>query len=545
MAMGKWSGTKAVQGELFLTSADVPRSPGHVFYERLNRLLAGAGFDAFVESACREFYDGGAAGGRPGVPPGVYFRMLFVGYFEGIDSQRGIAWRVADSLSLRAFLGLSWTDDTPDHSSLTKIRQRLPGSVHDAVFRWVLKLCADQKLLTDPSATGVDSTTLEANAAMRSIVRKDTKQSYFEFVKTLMKDDDASLSTSPSPSPPASPTPTSPASQSPEPTPAAPNPAPSPPSPASDATPSSTPSPSGPTLAEVIRFDRKRKGKTCSNRDWQSPVDPEAKIARMKDGTTHLAYKAEHVVDLDSEVILAARIYAADERDTQTMTHSVMTARCHLEQAGLGAMTIEAGVADKGYHTKEQLSLNAHFGIRSFVAEPDRPHHYNWSSDETGDQQRAVDANRRRQRSESGKARQRRRSEVTERSFAHVCETGGSRRTWLRGVAKVQKRYAMAIAARNLGLVMRKVFGIGKPRTLQTGGPGGSGGNGNGDGPGDGNGGGDQGLESLLKHLLRDVTRFSRREFAPVRKRTPRARFGLWEHVERGERRKWGSSTGC
>jgi transposase len=455
MAMGKRS-DEPVQGELFVTSGDLPKSLGHPFYAKLNQLLAEAGFDSFVESACAPFYDAGDAGGRPGVPPGNYFRMLFVGYFEGIDSQRGIAWRCADSLSLREFLGLSWSEASPDHSSLTRIRQRLDEGVHAAVFDWVLALCAEKKLLTDPTTVGVDSTTLEANAAMRSIVRKDSTQPYREYLKTLMKAEGVD----------------------------------------------------DPTATEVQKFDRDRKDKTCSNADWESPVDPDAKIARMKDGTTHLAYKAEHVVDLKSEVILAAEIYPANQMDTQTLTDSVGTARCHLTQAGLTELSVDAAAADKGYHGREQLALAAFYSIRTYVAEPDRPHPNRWVG-VPAEQKDAVYANRRRGIGARGKALQRLRSEKTERSFAHVCETGGSRRTWLRGLAKVRKRYAMAAAARNLGLLMRKVFGIGKPRVLQPQGPPGGGSKGGGDGGGPGGGGkqgpgeGPESPDTFLRRLIR------------------------------------------
>ena len=455
MAMGKRS-DEPVQGELFVTSADLPQSLGHPFYAKLNQLLAEAGFDAFVESQCEKFYDAGDAGGRPGIPPGTYFRMLFVGYFEGIDSQRGIAWRCADSLSLREFLGLSWKEASPDHSSLTKIRQRLDQGVHDAVFEWVLTLCAEKKLLTDPKAVGVDSTTLEANAAMRSIVRKDSQQPYREYLKTLLKAEGVE----------------------------------------------------DPTAAEVQRFDRDRKDKSCSNADWESPVDPDAKIARMKDGTTHLAYKAEHVVDLKSEVILAAEIYPANQMDTQTLTDSVVSARCHLTQSGLTELSVDAAAADKGYHGREQLALAAFYSIRTYVAEPDRPHPNRWVG-VPAEQKDAVLANRRRGRGARGKALQRLRSEKTERSFAHVCETGGSRRTWLRGLAKVRKRYTMAAAARNLGLLMRKVFGVGKPRVLQPERPPGGGSKGGGDGGGPGGSGktgpgeGPDSPDTFLRRLIR------------------------------------------
>ena len=468
MAMGKRS-DEPVQGELFVTSADLPQSLGHPFYVKLNHLLAEAGFDGFVESHCAKFYDAGVAGGRPGIPPGTYFRMLFVGYFEGIDSQRGIAWRCADSLSLREFLGLAWRETSPDHSSLTKIRRRLDQGVHDAVFAWVLALCAEKKLLTDLTAVGVDSTTLEANAAMRSIVRTDSKQTYREYVKGLMQAEGKAEASGESPPPDSGPSPE-------------------------------------PTVAEMIRFDRDRQGKTCSNADWESPADPDAKIARMKDGTTHLAYKAEHVVDLKSEVILAAEIYPANQSDTQTLTDSVVTARCHLTRAGLADVSVEAAAADKGYHAREQLALAAHFGVRTYVAEPDRPHPNRWVG-VPAEQKDAVYANRRRGKGARGKALQRLRSEKTERSFAHVCETGGSRRTWLRGFAKVRKRYLMAAAARNLGLLMRKVFGVGKPRVLQPEGPAAGGSKGDGGGPGGGGkhgpGDGPQSPETFLRQLIR------------------------------------------
>ena len=492
MAMGKRS-EEGVQGELFLTSGDFPASPGHAFYDRLNAVLAEAKFDGFVESQCLEFYDDPSKGGRPSVPPGNYFRMLFVGYFEGIDSQRGIAWRCADSRSLHAFLGLSWKETSPDHSSLTNIRKRLPESAHMAVFDWVLTLCADKKLLTDPSVVGVDSTTIEANAAMRSIVRKDTKPSYRESVKTLMKDEAGDGPATEPAVPPSPPPEAKPEAKTKTKTEAKTEAKPEVPAPPSES------KPPEPSLAEIIRFDRKRKGKTCSNADWESPVDADARVAKMKDGRTRLAYKAEHVVDLKSEVILAAELYAADISDHATGVDSVLTARCHLTQAGL-AMTIDGCAEDKGYHAREPLALAEAYSLRTYVAEPDRPHRARWK-DVPEEQQKAVYANRRRVKGERGKALQRRRSEVVERSFAHVCETGGARRSWLRGFDKIRKRYAMAIAARNLGLLMRKLFGIGKPRTLQTGGkPDGTGGTG---GPGGdkGPGTGPTGLDGLLKRL--------------------------------------------
>ena len=508
MAMGRWSEARE-QGELFLTSADFPKSPGHVFYDHLNSLLREAKFDAFVESECEPYYDDGSKGGRPSVPPGVYFRLLFVGYFEDLSSQRGIEWRCEDSLSLREFLGLSWTDRVPDHSSLTKIRDRLPSLVHESAFAWVLALCEDKELLTDPSDVGVDSTTIEANAAMRSIVRKDSRKPYLEYVKELMRDGAPSSETPSSASPPSPNDPPSP------PTPSTPESSTTPPT--EPTTPSKVAT-SEPTIAEVIRFDRKRKGKTTSNDDWESTTDPASRIAKMKDGRTHLAYKAEHVVDLKSEVILAAVIYSADVMDTQTLTDSVVSARCHLKVAVGEALTIDGVAADKGYHTREQLALADSYGLRTYVAEPDRKGRPRWTG-VPDEQKQAVLSNRRRGKGARGKAWQRRRSEVVERSFAHVCETGGARRSWLKGLVKVTKRYTMAIAARNLGLLMRKLFGIGKPRTLQAGGkPDGSNGSNDGGGGGgpEGNGKGPNGTEGLLKRLLNVLKVMFIRHYVPI-----------------------------
>jgi transposase len=460
MAMGQML-DEGTQGELFVTSADLPQSPGHVFYEKLNSILDKAGFDRFIESQCQPYYDNGSRGGRPGIPPGVYFRMLFIGYFEGIDSQRGIAWRCKDSLSLRAFLSLAFNEPSPDHSSLTNIRRRLPLSVHESVFRFVLKLCADCKLLSDPSVVGVDSTTLEANAALRSIVRRDTNASYPDYVRGLMQEEGKSqqLPASDSLNPPLDTAPqSSPSVRASDSKNDPPTPLVEPPTP---------PAPWVPTQEEVIRFDRKRKGKTLSNADWKSPVDADARIAKMKDGRTRLAYKSEHVIDLKSEVILATAIYPADYSDHETLTDSVMEARMNLAGAGLQEMSIDCAASDKGYHNRPQLTLACKYGVQTYVAEPERKGRQQWA-DVPAEERKIVEANRRRAKGKRGRSLQRRRSEVVERSFAHMCETGGSRRSWLRGIPKVVKRYSMAAAARNLGLVMRKIFGIGKPRVMQS-----------------------------------------------------------------------------
>lgn len=414
MAMGKRDTEQ--QQDLFITHDKLPRSPGHVFYRKLNQLLAEGGFDRWIEGLCEPYYCQGQ--GRPSVPPGQYFRMLLVGYFEGINSQRGIAWRCSDSLSLREFLGVPLGEDSPDHSSLSYIRNRLPHSVHEAVFVWVLALAQEKKLLKGRTVA-VDSTTLEANAAMKSIVRKDTDEGWKEYLTRLMKeagliedDDDP------------------------------------------------------PSEEQLRKFDKARKDKKVSNEEWTSPNDPDSRIARMKDGTTHLAYKAEHVVDLDTEMILAAEIYHADYHDTATLEDSLHRAQIHQQEAG-SEQEIKDAVADKGYHGAATLAnLREHTPYRTYIPEPERRHQCVWT-DKPPEQKQAVVANRRRTRSSRGRKLQRLRSERVERTFAHVCETGGARRTWLTGIEKVRKRYLLSAAAHNLGVLMRSLFKMGTPRGLQ------------------------------------------------------------------------------
>jgi transposase len=413
MALGRRK--KERQQDFWIASEELPRSNGHVFYTKLNELLAEAGFDSFLESLCEEYYHNRM--GRPGIPPGTYFRMLLIGYFEGIGSQRGIAWRCADSLSLREFLGIPLSEDTPDHSSLTRVRDRLPLSVHAEVFRFVLKV-ADEKGLLKGKTVAVDGTTLEGNAAMKSIVRRDTGEDWQQYVKRLMLE-------------------------------------------AGEIEEGDEPS-----AEEIARFDRKRTDKKVSNQDWQSETDPDSRIAKMKDGRTHLAYKAEHTIDLDTELILAAEIYPADQGDGETVGPSVSAAQDNLLHAELDA-NIEEVVADKGYHKNETLAdLELTEGLRTYVAVPKQTHRRNWK-DKPEEQRQAVTNNRRRTKGKRGRALQRKRSERVERSFAHVCETGGSRRTWLRGIDKVRKRYLMSAMTRNLGLVMRSLFGFGTARSLQ------------------------------------------------------------------------------
>jgi transposase len=346
--------------------------------------------------------------------------MLLVGYFEGIGSQRGIAWRCGDSLSLREFLGVPLTEDAPDHSSLTRVRDRLPLEVHSAVFRLVMQMAAEKGLLKGKTVA-VDSTNLEANAAMKSIVRRDTGEDWNEYLRRLLKEQQGI---------------------------------------------------ENPTDEELRRFDRQRKDKRVPNDEWVSSTDPQSRIAKMKDGRTHLAYKAEHVVDLETEVVLAASIRKADEGDTDTMVDSIIEAQSNLSETGI-EVEIEEAVADKGYHATDTLELADSLSIRAYIPERKRKGGGKWNwKDVPEEKRRAVLNNRRRTRGARSKRLQRWRSERVERSFAHICETGGARRSWLCGIEKVQKRYLIAAVARNLGLVMRKLFNMGTARGLQAeGGP--------------------------------------------------------------------------
>src|SRR5260370_31151163 len=414
MAMGKRK--QARQESLFITADQLPRSQGHPFYTQLNQLLGQAGFDPWLESRCQPYYHQGERRGQPSVPPGVYFRMLLVGYFEGIGSQRGIAWRCADSLSLREFLGIPLGKQTPDHSTMSLTRTRLPQEVFHEVFQFVLRIAVEKKLLSGKTV-GVDSTTLEANAAMKSIVRRDTGEDWQEYVTRLMREDGAI---------------------EPE---------------------------HEPTDEELRRFDKGRKNKKVSNEEWVSQTDAESCIAQLKDGRTHLAYKAEHVVDLESDLVLAAEVRPANHAGTQTMADSVLEARINLEQAGSTA-TIEEVAADKGYHSAATLELCDYLSLRTYIPALKRKHQARCTA-KPAEYQRCVSNNRRRVQRSKSKHLQRRRSELCERTFAHVCDTGGARRSWLRGLINVSKRYLLAVAAHNLGRIMRKLFGIGKPKALQ------------------------------------------------------------------------------
>ena len=407
------------QEELWIAHTELPRTVAHPFYEQLNRVLEGRGFDEWVEGQCARFY--AEKMGRPSLAPGRYFRLLLIGYFEGIDSERGIAWRAADSLALRSFLGVGLKEMPPDHSTISRTRRLIDVETHQAVFRWVLELLAEKDLLQGKTI-GIDATTLEANAALRSIVRRDTGEGYQEFLVGLAQE--SGIAT--------------------------------------------------PTREQLAKLDRKRAGKG-SNEDWVNPHDPEARITKMKDGRTHLAHKAEHAVDLETGAVVAVTVAAGDAGDTATIWETLPQAGEHIAEVACTTNNEEVGervhpegpleaVGDKGYHSNDTLQRLREAEVRTYISEPDRGRRC-WQ--DKPEAQQAVYGNRRRIRGEHGKELLRRRGELLERSFAHAYETGGLRRVHLRGRDNILKRVLIHVGGFNLSLVMRQWLGKGTPRGLQ------------------------------------------------------------------------------
>ena len=397
---------------LWIATNELPATGGHPFYQRLNHFLDAHGFDDFVEAQCAPFY--AATVGRPSVMPGTYFRLRLIGYFEGIDSERGIAWRTADSLALRGFLGLGLDQMPPEHSTISRTRRLIDLETHRAVFTWILQVLATADLVTGKTI-GIDATTLEANAALRSIVRRDSGETYQEFLTRLAQA--SGIET--------------------------------------------------PTRADLARLDRTRP-KKGRNTEWRYPHDPDARITKIKDGRTHLAHKAEHAVDLATGAIVGVTVQGADQGDTTTIAETVTVAAEALEAVATATdghtVVIDEVVADKGYHSNPvRVDLRA-LDLRTYIAEPARGRR-KWTHKAAA--RDAVYGNRRRIRGPRGRTLQRRRSERLERPNAHLYETGRMRRTHLRGHANILKRLVVHIGGFNLGLLMRSLVGIGTPRSLQ------------------------------------------------------------------------------
>lgn len=399
---------------------ELPAAPGHPFYQRLNDVLDAAGFDSFCETQCAGFYHHKL--GRPSLPPGQYFRVMMIGFFEGLDSERGIAWRLADSLTLRQFLSIGMDESTPDHVTISRTRRLVNAETHQRIFSWVLVQLAQSGLIRGKTI-GVDSTTLEANAAMKSIIRRDTGESYMAYLQRLAEAEGIE---------------------------------------AKDA-------------AALLRMDRKRAKKT-SNEDWQHPIDEEAEITKLKDGRTALAYKAENAVDMETGAIVAVTTHGGAAADTTTVTETVIEAGVAVAelmevepaegQSGVHPKGVQEVVADKGYHSNDVLVGLAALEVRSYIAEPDRGPR-NWDDREM--EKQAVYDNRRRIRGNRGKRLQRQRGERIERNFAHQFDTGGLDRLYVRGLDNVHKKFLIQAAACNLALLMRSLYGSGKPRSAHEG----------------------------------------------------------------------------
>ena len=419
MAMGT---RREHQEELWIPSCTLPRPASHPFYERLNQLLAQHDFDRFVEKKCQRFY--AATMGRPGLVPGIYFRLLLVGYFEGIDSERGISWRAGDSLSIREFVGIPLHEGAPDHTTISRTRRLIDVETHRQVFHWILELLADAGLVKGKQI-GIDATTLEANAALRSIIRRENGQSYEEFLKDLAQQ--SGIAT--------------------------------------------------PTREDLARVDRKRK-KKGSNDEWVNPHDPDARITKMKDGSTHLAHKAEHAVDMETGAVVAVTLQEADLGDTTTIKETLAEAGTVVaeliereaeirpaEKPQVHLRGVEEVVADKGYHSGPVLQEMKAAGVRTYIPEKKQAGKRHWVGKE--EQRDAVYANRQRLERVKGKRLLRKRGELIERTFAHCYETGGMRRTHLRKHNNILKRLLIHVAGMNLGLLLRNRYGIGTPRGLQ------------------------------------------------------------------------------
>src|SRR4051812_8975179 len=413
MAMG--TRKKRQRQENLWYGGELATGPGHPFYTRLNEVFDAAGFDSFCETNCASFYHDKL--GRPSLPPGQYFRIMMIGFFEGLDSERGIAWRLADSLTLRQFLSIGLDEKTPDHVTISRTRRLIDAETHQRIFIWVLEQLAQAGLIKGKTI-GVDSTTLEANAAMKSIVRRDTGESYMEYLQRLAEAEGME---------------------------------------AKDA-------------AALLRMDRERKKRT-SNEDWESPSDGEAEITKLKDGRTALAFKAENAVDMETGAIVAVTTHGGAAADTTTIQDTVIeaalavteliTERTPEGEYEVNPDGVQEVVADKGYHSNEVVLGLLEMEVRTYIAEPDRGAR-NWKGKAA--EKAAVYGNRRRIQEDRGKGLQRKRGERIERNFAHQFDTGGLDRLYVRGKENVHKKFLIQAAACNLALLMRSTYGSGKPR---------------------------------------------------------------------------------
>ena len=400
---------KAAQQEFWIAAQEIPKSPKSTFYSRLQETLDELGFETEVRSICAPFYNASGKG-RPGIDPAVYVKMIMVGFFEDLPSERAIAARCADSIAIRAFLKYELAESTPDHSSFTVIRQRLGLEVYQQIFQFTLAALQKHGLLRGKNV-GLDSSVIEANASLRALVNRNTEEAYWDYVKKL------AVQAGIDPEDPAA----------------------------------------------VRKFDRQRPGKG-SNQEWMNPHDPDAKIGPRKDGGTDMIYKPEIVVDLDTGAIVQAKVNPGDQADHQDMAAKIFEAQQTINaarQQPTDALTIQTATADKGYYAVPELQALQAESIKTVIADPVQ----NRRSDKLQpEQQAAVRSAQRSVRSKRGKKLLARRGMHIERGFAHILDCGGMRRATLRGQQNLNKRFKLAAAVYNLSQLMRKLFGIGTPK---------------------------------------------------------------------------------
>lgn len=402
---------KPAQPEFWIAADQVVTSAQSGFYGKLEETLEGFGFAAKVRALCQPAYHKSGVG-RPGIDPVVYLKMIMVGFFEDLPSERAIAARCADSMSIRTFLNYELHEKTPEHSSFTVIRQRLGLDIYQQIFTLTLQALREHGLLRGKNL-GIDSSVIEANASLRALVHRNTEEQYWDYVKRLAAEQGID--------------------------------------------PEDT--------AAVRRFDRNRPGKG-SNKEWQNPHDPDAKIGRTKDGATDMIYKPQAVVDLDTGAIVQADVNPGDQADHKEVAARVLEAQQTINQAceqPLDTLTATSVTSDKGYYAVDQLQALHQEGIRTVISDPIDRRRVDKLEPQ---QQRAVRAARRSVKSKSGKELLRRRGMHIERSFAHILDCGGMRRTTLRGWENLNKRFKLAAAFYNLSQLMRKLFGFGTPKQL-------------------------------------------------------------------------------
>ena len=401
------------QKDFWIMAGELPEATPDAFYRRVNATLEKIGFAKEVWAICEPAYADASRGGRPGIDPVVYLKMLTVGFFENLPGQRAIANRCADSLSIRGYLGYSLTEATPDHSSLTVIRERLSVEQLEAIHQVLLKALRAHGLLGGRKL-GIDSSVIEANASLRALESRNTAESYWEYVKRLAEE--AGID-------------------------------------ASD-------------MKAVRRFDRRREGRKTSNQEWQNPHDPEAKVGRTKDGACDMIYKPEHITDLESGAIVRAEVRPGDAADNDaSLCDRVMAAVATLSEVAPEVPLEKLGAelcADEGYFAVESIAQLQSCEVRTVIADPQARRRKPERASE--EHRSALRRANRATRSKSGKALLRARGEHLERSFCHLLDHGGLRRATLRGCEKLTKRLIGGALAYNLSLLLRHLFGVGTPK---------------------------------------------------------------------------------